>query len=157
LPWFNRDVPSDYHFRPSLVLRLAGGCLAILGVVLLVASVATIALDGPLTVVMTVTLAGAVVVLGAAVVVTRLAPVLRLDAEGYRVRLIRHTGVSRSRWRDVEDVVTATLRGHDCVVVRLRDGGSTTVPLAVIGADRGALLADLHDHLDRAHGYRRLR
>jgi hypothetical protein len=83
--------------------------------------------------------------------------VLRLDDEGYRVRLVRGAGVTRSRWRDVEDVVTAPLAGHECVVVRLRDGRTTTVPLSVIDRDRAALLADLQQHLDRAHGYRRLR
>ena len=150
-------MPSDYRFRPSLVLRLAGGCLAILGAVLLVASVATVALGGPLTVVVVVVLMATVAVAGGALAVSRRVPVLRLDDEGYQVRLVRGAGVSRSRWRDVEDVVTAPLSGHDCVVLRLRDGRTTTLPLSVVDADRGDLLADVHDHLDRAHGYRRLR
>jgi hypothetical protein len=96
-------------------------------------------------------------VAGAGLVLARSASVLRMDADGYQVGLLRRPGVRRARWRDVEDVVIASLSGHPCVVIRLRDGGTTAIPLAAVDAAPEALLADLRDHLDRGHGYRRLR
>ena len=57
----------------------------------------------------------------------------------------------------VEDVVTATVHGHDCVVLRLRDGRTTTVPVAVLDAPRQVFVQDLRTHLDAGHGYRRIR
>jgi hypothetical protein len=97
----------------------------------------------------------AVVVSGFAL--TRLTPLVHLDAAGYRVRLLRGAGVRAARWRDVEDVVTATVHGHDCVVLRLRDGRTTTVPVAVLDAPREVFVQDLRTHLDAGHGYRRIR
>ena len=97
----------------------------------------------------------AVVVTG--VVLTRLTPLVRLDEAGYRVRLLRGTGVRAARWRDVEDVVTATVHGHHCIVLRLRDGRTTTVPVAVLDAAREDFVQDLRQHLDAGHGYRRIR
>ena len=96
-------------------------------------------------------------VVASGLVLTRLTPLVHLDEAGYRVRLLRGAGVRAARWRDVEDVVTATVQGHDCVVLRLRDGRTTTVPVAVLDAPREVFVQDLRTHLDAGHGYRRIR
>ena len=54
-------------------------------------------------------------------------------------------------------MVTATVRGHHCVVLRLRDGRTTTIPVAVLDARREVFVQDLRSRLDAGHGYRRIR
>ena len=84
----------------------------------------------------------------------RAAPLVALDELGYRVRYLRGAGVVAARWHEVQDVVTATVHGDDCVVLRLRDGRSTTIPVAVLDAPREDFVRDLGEHLHRGHGYR---
>jgi hypothetical protein len=97
-----------------------------------------------------------VCVLAAGLLLTRMATVVRLDDAGYRVRLIRGAGVRQARWPDVEDVVTSTVAGERCVVLRLRDGRTTTVPVRVLAGRPEDFVKDLREHLDKGHGYRRI-
>jgi hypothetical protein len=152
----DRRVPSDYRFAPPLVVRFLGLVLAALGLLTVLAVTLAALLDVPSAVsVVVVVVVLAVVATG--LVLTRLTPLVHLDDAGYRVRLLRGAGVRAARWRDVEDVVTATVHGHDCVVLRLRDGRTTTVPVAVLDAPREVFVQDLRSHLDVGHGYRRIR
>jgi hypothetical protein len=80
--------------------------------------------------------------------------VVELDEEGYRVRMIRGAGVRAARWRDVEDAVAASPRGVDCVVLRLRDGRTTSIPVAAVDASREDFVEDLRAHLRRGQGLR---
>ncbi len=64
--------------------------------------------------------------------------------------------MKQARWRDVEDVVAATVSGHDVVVLRLRDGRTTSIPVRVLDTRADDFVKDLSAHLDRGHGYRRL-
>ena len=82
--------------------------------------------------------------------------VVRLDEGGYRVRSVRGAGVREARWKDVEDVTAPTVRGQRCVVLRLRDGRTTTIPVDVLAGSPDAFVRDLQEHLDAGHGYRRL-
>ena len=95
-------------------------------------------------------------VLAVGIVLTRKSFVVRLDVDGYRVRLIRGAGVRRARWKDVEDVVATTVAGERCVVLRLRDGRTTTLPLRALAGSSDAFVEDLQAHLNQGHGYRRL-
>ena len=155
--WLDQGVPSDYRFAPPLVVRFLGLVLVGLGVltVVAVALAALLHLPAVVVTVVVVVVVAAVVVTG--LVLTRLTPLVHLDEAGYRVRLLRGAGVKAARWRDVEDVVTATVHGHDCVVLRLRDGRTTTVPVAVLDSPRQVFVQDLRTHLDAGHGYRRIR
>lgn len=96
----------------------------------------------------------AVVVVG--FLLTRRSFVVRLDDAGYQVRFIRGAGVKQARWKDVEDVVATTVGGERCVVLRLRDGRTTTLPVRVLAGNPDDFVKDLQDHLNRGHGYRRL-
>ena len=155
--WLDRCVPSDYRFAPPLVARLLGLVLVGLGLLTVLAVLVAALLDVPAVAVVVVVVVVVLTVLAAGFVLTRLTPLVRLDDAGYRVRLLRGAGVRAARWRDVEDVVTATVRGHDCVVLRLRDGRTTTVPVAVLDARREVFVQDLRSHLDAGRGYRRVR
>jgi hypothetical protein len=83
--------------------------------------------------------------------------VVRVDETGYRVRFVRGAGVRSGRWSDVEDVQTQTLAGARCVVLRLRDGRRTTVPVDLIEGDRDEFVRELQRRLDRADGRNRRR
>ena len=60
-------------------------------------------------------------------------------------------------WTDVEDAATAhAARACPCVVLQLRDGRTTTIPVAALAADREEFVRDLQAHLQRGHGLRPL-
>ncbi len=40
------------------------------------------------------------------------------------------------------------------MVLRLRDGRTTTIPVDVLSGSADGFVRDLQDHLDRGHGYR---
>lgn len=83
------------------------------------------------------------------VVIGRGAYVVRLGDEGYRVRFVRGAGVKQARWSDVADAVTTDVAGSPCVVLRLKDGRSTTIPVEVMAGDREAFVRELRAHLGR--------
>lgn len=135
---------------------MLGVLLVGLGVVVVLLTLAVWLVDLPTWVLSAGVLLGAVAVLAAAVLLTRRTTVVRLDETGYRVRLVRGAGATEARWTDVEDVVTATVSGERCVVLRLRDGRTTTIPVRMLEGDPDDFVRDLREHLDRGHGYRRI-
>jgi hypothetical protein len=149
-------TPSDYRLSPALGARLMGSLLLGLAVLLFVvtALVAVLHLSPDLLVVLAVL--GVVAVFGSGWALTRRAYVVRLDEEGYRVRMIRGAGVRAARWKDVRDAATATPRGLPCVVLHLHDGRTTTIPVAALAGDREAFVRDLRAHLQRGQGLRPL-
>lgn len=82
--------------------------------------------------------------------------VVHLDDEGYRVRLVRGAGVTEASWKDVEEVLAASPRGIDCLVLRLSDGRTTTIPVSAVAADRDDFARDVRDHARRGEGLRPL-
>ncbi len=150
-------MPSHYGFARAFVLRLTGLALVALGLLLVLLVALVMLLSLPATVVtggVAVAL-GAIVVLG--LVATRRVDVVRFDTVGYRIRYIRGAGARQAAWREVEDVAAAVVAGQRCVVLRLRDGRTSTVPVDVLAADRDAFVRDLQQHLTTGHGYRPLR
>jgi hypothetical protein len=149
-------TPSDYRLAPALAARLMGLMLVLLAVVLfaVTALVAVLHLTPDLLVLLAVV--GLVAVFGGGFVLTRRAYVVRLGEQGYRVRLIRGAGVTEARWKDVEDAVTTSPQGIACVVLRLRDGRTTTIPVSALAADREEFVRDLQDHLQKGQGLRPL-
>jgi hypothetical protein len=103
-----------------------------------------------------VALLGLVAVFGLGYVLTRRAVVVHLDERGYRVRMIRGAGVPAAPWTDVEAVAAATARGLDCLVLRLRDGRTTTIPVAAVAADKDDFARDVREHAERGQGLRPL-
>jgi hypothetical protein len=150
-------VTSEYRLSQALATRLLGFYVAGLGVLvfLLTALVGLLAL--PVAVLGVGVAVVVVAVVAGGFMLTRRATVVTLDDAGYRVRLVRGTGVSSARWVDVEDVLATEVAGERCVVLRLRDGRTTTVPVRVLAGSSDAFVRDLQEHLDRGHGYRRLR
>jgi hypothetical protein len=148
-------VPTDYALAPQLRARIMGLFLVLLGVVLCGITLLVALLQLPLDVLSAVVLVVVVAVFGAGFLLTRRSYVVRAEDDGYRVRFVRGAGTSAARWTDVEDVVTTHVAGSPCVVLRLRDGGSTTIPVDLLAVDGNQFVRELQVHLDRGHGYRR--
>lgn len=107
----------------------------LLAVVVLAMTLVTTLAEWSFTVVALVAASGLVVLLGGAWWLSRRAYVVRLDQLGYEVRLVRGAGVKRARWVDVVEAATAEVHGARCVVLSLRDGRTTTIPVGVLAGD----------------------
>ena len=154
--WTIDSVPSDYRLSPQLAARLLGASLILWGLLMLVVTMVVVLFGAP---VVLVSLAGVLCLVGvcaAGFLLTTRAYVVRLGQDGYSVRFVRGAGVKQARWLDVEDVVTTTVAGARCVVLRLRDGRSTTIPVDVLAGDREEFVRTLQRLLDGGHGLRRL-
>ncbi len=146
--------PSDYRLAPLLIARFVGLYLVLLAVVLFAAT-AVVAVAGLPTIGLVVLLA--VGVAGLFVLgwwLRTRVTVAHLDGTGYRISMVRGAGVKQARWDAVEDAATADVRGFPCVVIRLRDGGRTTVPVQALAGDPDDFARDVQARL-RAGGRRR--
>ena len=152
---FNHPMSSDYRLAPAFGARLVG-LLVVAAALLMFAATGVVAVLDLHTLVLVpvalVVLAG----IFAAAAVVRGATVVHFDDHGYRVRLIRGAGVKVSSWRDVREVATSQPRGVRCLVLRLGEGRTTTIPVDAVAADREAFVRDLRDHLLRGQGNRPL-
>ena len=141
-------MPSDYRLPPLLAARMLGAVLAVFGLLVFLATAVVVLLAAPVLL-----LSGTVVACVVGVFATgwflRRSYVVRLDEAGYRVRFVRGAGVDRAPWTDVEDALTTTVAGAPCVVLRLRDGRTTTIPVDVLAGDPDAFVRQLRGHLDR--------
>ncbi len=151
------ERPVEFALAPALRFRLLGTGLSAIGTVVLLGAALTWLADlssGVVSGVVVLALVG-VFVLGLLLGVRHW--VLRLDEHGYRVRALRAGQARSARWADVLDLQATTVAGQRCVVLRLRDGRTTTLPVDVIEGGSTRLTEALTAHLDRGHGYRRLR
>jgi hypothetical protein len=135
---------------------MLGVLIAALGALVVLLTLAVGLLDLPSGVLVAVVLVGALLILASGLLFSRWATVVRLEDAGYRVRWVRGTGVTQARWTDVEDVVATTVAGERCVVLRLRDGRTTTIPVRMLGGNPDEFVKDLQSHLNTGHGYRRI-
>lgn len=144
-------APSDYRLSAAFSTRLVGLLVVGLAVVVLIATLVVAAADLHTAVLLPVALLGlaAVFAVGAAV---RRTPVLHLDEDGYRIRLLRGAGVTEARWADVKDAVADSPHGVDSVVLRLQDGRTSTIPVEALEVDRAVVVQDLRRRLQRGHG-----
>lgn len=151
-------MSSNYRFAGPFIVRLVGLALAGVGVLVLLLTVLAVTVVrrdvGGTGVV--VGLAVALLVGLCAFAVVRRTVVVRLDDSGYQVRLVRGAGVQRAGWTEVEDVAATTVAGDRCVVLRLLDGRTTTIPVDVLAGSSDDFVRDLQQHLNRGHGYRPL-
>jgi hypothetical protein len=149
-------VPTEYRLRPAVAARLLGAVLVGVAVLVLVTTVLVAALDLHTAVLLVPVLIGIAALATAGTLHRRRGWVVRVTDEGYRVQWVRGAGVTAARWKDVEDAVTATVAGAPVVVLRLRDGRTTTIPVEMLAVDREAFVRDLQRHLQRGHGMRRV-
>ena len=151
------EGPTSFSLAPALRARLLGSGLVAIGTVVLLGMLVTWLADLPTAYVSGLVVLALVGVITLALLLGRRNWVLRLDEHGYRVRALRSAEVRSARWTDVLDLQATTVAGQRCVVLRLRDGRTTTLPVDAIEGGSTGLTAALTEHLDRGHGYRRLR
>lgn len=149
--------PSDYRLSGPLVARFVGAYLVVMALVVFVGTAVVAATDAvPPDLLVVLLVVGLLGLVGLSTWLRTKAYVVRLDAGGYEVRMIRGAGVKQAQWSDVVDVVTASPRDIACVVVRLRDGRTTTIPVDALAVDREQFARELGAHLDRGQGLRPL-
>lgn len=141
----------DYRLAPLVAVRFVGLYLVLLAVVVFVATAVTIAADWSPDVIVVVALVGLVGLAVSGWWLRSRAYVLRAAPDGYTVRMVRGAGVKTARWTQVEDAVTTTIHGEPCLVLRLKDGGTTTIPVSVLAVDREQFVRELQRHLQRGH------
>jgi len=149
-------MSSDYRLSPALGARLVGVLLVVTAILLFATTAAVAVLELPTLVLLVVAVVLVGGVLATAHVLLRRASVVHLDDLGYQVRLIRGAGVKEATWKEVEDAATAEPRGIPCVVLNLKDGRTTTIPVQALAADREEFVRDLQAHLQRGQGLRPL-
>ncbi|CAB4713280.1 MAG: hypothetical protein F2667_08295 [Actinobacteria bacterium] len=149
-------TPHDYRMHGAFAARFVGLALVLVAVVMFVgtAVVALAGLSGDLLVVLLVLGVVGVFVLGWWL--RARASILHVDADGYTVHLVRGAGVKQARWKDVEDAATATPHGIACVVLRLRDGRTTSIPVQALAVDRDQFVRELQRRLRDGQGLRPL-
>ena len=149
------ETATVHRLAPAVAARLLGLVLCAVAVLILVSTVVIAVLD-----VHTVFLLVPVVVTVLVLVLVwwtwrAKGWVAWLTPEGYRIQWVRGVGTASGRWKDVEDAVTTTVADAPVVVLRLRDGRTTTIPVGVIATDREEFVRDVQRHLRRAQGLRK--
>ena len=142
---------TTYRLAPALAVRMIGRSLVSLAVLVAVATVAGGLLGVGWAVAGVVTVAGLVLVAAWASYLLRGARVVLLDDHGYAVRLLRGVGASSGTWLHVEEVVATSPGGQPCLVLRLRDGRSTRLPMAALAADADVVALEVRRRLRDVH------
>lgn len=150
------ESPTPYRLARSVVVRLLGLGLLVLAVLVFAATLVVALTDATPDVVVAVAVAGLLALAAAAWWLTKVAYVVRATVDGYRIGVIRAAGVREARWNQVEDAVTATIHGVPCVVLRLKAGATTTIPVTVLAIDREEFVRELQQHLQRGHRLRQV-
>lgn len=152
----NQPEPTVYRLAPAVSARFVGLYLVLLAVVVF-AGTAVIAVAGwSMDIVVVLVVIGLVGLGFLGWWLRSRAYVLKAGADGYRVRLVRGAGVTAARWTQVEDAVTVTNRGIPCVVLRLKDGGTTTIPVTLLAINREDFVRELQRHLQAGQRLRPL-
>jgi hypothetical protein len=142
---------SSYRLAPALGARLVGRSLVTLAALVLVAAVI-----GPLTGAGW-RLAGSVTVAGLALAglwawyLLRVAWAVRLTDQGYAVRLLRGVGATGGSWGEVAEVLAVSRGGRPCLVLRLRNGMETRLPMAALAGEPDSFAHDVRRRLRDAH------
>lgn len=141
-------VPFDYRLAPQFAAKLLGVALVLLGLLVLLVTMVVVLFAAPPMILGVAVVAAVVTIFSLGLLVTRRSWVVRTTKDGYVVKWVRGAGVKQARWLDVESLATDTIAGSPCVVVRLRDGRTTTIPVEVMAVDREQFVSDLQDRLD---------
>ena len=146
----------DYRLAPLVVARIVGSYLVGLALLVFVATVVVAAADWPADLLVVLLGVGVLGLLALGWWLRARAYVVRFEADGYRVGVVRGAGVREARWTEVTDAAATSVGGAPCLELRLRDGGSSVIPVAALAVDREKFVRDLRERLQRGHGLRPL-
>lgn len=150
----NSPATRDYGLAPQLRARLMGTFLACIGITLLVITVVVYTFELPGDVLSGLVILTVIGIFTLGFLLGRRWYVVRLDDLGYQVRFVRGAGQARARWVDVADLATSEVHAAKCVVLRLRNGGSTTIPVDLIEGDKEEFVDELRRRLRASQGRR---
>lgn len=142
---------TAYRLAPALGLRLVGRSLVTLGMLVAVATVVGVVSGTGWLVAGVVAAAGLVAVGAWAWYLLRRAVALRLSSEGYVVRLLGGVGATSAPWSQVTEVAAVRPGGTPCLVLLLRDGRATRLPMATIAGDPDGVARDVQRRVRDAH------
>ena len=148
-------APVELCLAPALRFRLLGTGLAAIGLVVVLGVGLVWVIGAPTALATGLVVLGGLGVIALGLLLGRRRWALRLDENGYRVRLL-HPQVRAARWSDVLDLRAVNVGRTRCLTLRLRDGRTTTLPVDSIEGGPVQLTKLLGDRLDRSNGYRRL-
>lgn len=145
-----------YRLAPAVIARFLGLAFVAAAVLVFLATivVATASLSWVVLVVVAVVVALLVAGLGAWL--TAAAYVVAAGAEGYRVRFVRGAGVTAAGWTDVQDAVATTAHGYRVLILRLRDGRTTSIPVSLLRIDKDDFVRAMQRHLQAGQNVRPL-
>lgn len=142
-----QQLPTHYRLAPALIARFIGVAVIALAVLVFVATVVVGLLGGGVVWIVAVAVIGLIGVFALGWWLRSKAYVVRCSTQGYSVRFVRGAGVKEARWSDVEEAVTATPHGYPCLVLRLKSGGTTTIPVELLATDREQFVREMQRHL----------
>ncbi|MDQ4051261.1 MAG: hypothetical protein M3237_00995, partial [Actinomycetota bacterium] len=145
---------SDYRLAPMVVARIMGSYLVALALLMFVATAVVAVADWPADLLVVLLAVGVAGMVALAWWLRTHAYVVRFEAEGYRIGLVRGAGVREARWRDVTDAAATSVRGAPCLELRLRAGGSSVIPVSAMAVDGDDFVRDLRARLQHGHGLR---
>ncbi len=146
------ETAAVYRLSPAVAARLLGLVLVAVAITILVSTVAIAALDLHTAFLLVPVVLTVLLLVANWWIWRQKGWIARLTDEGYRIQWVRGVGAASGRWVDVEDAVTTTVVGAPVVVLRLRDGRTTTIPVEMLAVDREAFVRDIQQHLQRRHG-----
>jgi len=138
---------SEYRLAPPIMARFVGAYLVALALVLLVTTALAVAADFSADVLVAELGLGLLGLIALGWWLRTRLVVVRLTAIGYQVSMVRAAGVTEARWSEVEDAIAASPKGIECLVLRLRDGRSTTIPVQLVAGDKDDFARDVRTHL----------
>lgn len=143
----NRLV-NDVEFRPcaAAVLRPAGAALVGLALLVLVCVVVALVAHTGIGWVLLLAALGILAVGIAALVQSRL-PMVRLTDTGFELRRVVGAGPAEGRWTDVTEVATSYVDDLPVLLLELRHGQSTTIPVGALAVDREDFVRAVRDRL----------
>ncbi len=139
-----------YRLAPALVARMVGSLLVVTALLVFALTGLVFALGWSPDLIVVLLALGLAAVFTLGWWLRSRAWALRLDDEGYAVRLVRGARVRRAGWAEVREVATASPRDIACLVLRLRDGRETYVPVEALQGDREELVREVQRRLKRA-------
>lgn len=148
MPVLGDNLPMTYYrLAPAVVARILGLALVLLALLAFVATIIVALAGGSIDVAIGLVVAGVLALVVTTWWLRTRAWVVRCSPEGYAVRLVRGAGVRQAAWTEVRDAVTTATRGIACLVIRLGDGTSTSIPVGLLAVDREQFVREMQRHL----------
>lgn len=139
-----------YRLAPHVRVRFVGLYLVALAVIVFALSIVLVALNVLPDLIVVAAIVGIIGLVGFNWWLTKKAWVFRASAEGYEIKMVRSPGLKAGRWATVQDAVTASPHGHDCLVLRHKAGETTSIPVELLAVDQNEFVREIQKYLQQA-------